>query len=128
MPEIIRVKETSQLFLTKQGLPKKEFLLDINQICNALGKPIPENQPYRTYYRGGAVSVMSKVKKNFYKHHILFINPKIDGVVYYGFSSDLEKINNCINRVEKVVKSYKVIEKKAKTLSKDQKYFPSLFS
>ena len=118
--ETISLKETRPLFLTKEGMPRKERLLTIEEICNELDKPISDDSIERAYQLQFARSVMSALKKFFREHHIIFIAPKIEGEIYYGFSSKPELIENYIDRVHKIALSYRHIENEVKMIANGQ--------
>jgi hypothetical protein len=118
--ETIKLKETRPLFLTKQGLPRKECLLTLDEICEELGKPISDDPVERAYQLQFARSIMSSLKRFFYQHHILFVAPRIEGIVYYGFTNDAELIENYKLRVHALMLSYRRIENEVKQIESGQ--------
>jgi len=118
--ETISVKETRPLFLTKDGMPRKEQLMTIHEVCDELGKPISDDRVERNYQMSIARAVMSALKKFFRAHHIVFIAPKIEDTVYYGFSGDKELMENYISRVHKMALSYRRIESDVKMIATGQ--------
>lgn len=92
--ETIKLKETRPLFLTKQGMPRKECLMTIDEICDELGKSISDNPIERHYQLQFARSVLSALKRWFHQHHAFFIAPRIEGQVYYGFTNDDRLVEN----------------------------------
>jgi len=112
----IKSKETRGLFLTKKNMPKKEYLLSLEQIFEELKKPLPESSVERHYASSVNRSVVLGVKRYFHEHHIMFICPRIDGVVRYGFSQDIGKIDNYMDRLKKITKSHATVESGVKVL------------
>lgn len=118
--ETIKLKETRPLFLTKQGVPRKEQLMTIDEVCDELGKPLSDDPVQRAYQLNFARSVMSALKKFFHKHHILFVAPRIEGTVYYGFTHDPELIENYKRRVHGLMLAYRRIESNVKQIEAGQ--------
>jgi len=118
--ETIKLTEAREIFLTKAGMPRKECMLTIDDVCDILDKPISEDKLERMYQLNVARSVMSGLKKFFRQHHILFVNPRIEKTVYYGFTSDEGMINNSIDRAHKMAIAYKAIEKSAAMIASGQ--------
>ena len=118
--ETISVKEARPLFLTKDGMPRKEKLLTIEQVFDELEKPISTDTAERSYQLSVAYAVMGALKKFFKAHHIIFIAPKIEDKVYYGFSGDEQLVENYISRVHAAALSYRRLENDVKMLSTGQ--------
>ena len=119
--ETISLREARPLFLTKEGMPRKEYLRKLTEICEELGKPISEDiKIERAYQRSIALSVMSATGKFFREHHIFFICPKIEGEVYYGFSSNQEYVDNYLSRIHERALSSRRIESDVKMISTGQ--------
>jgi hypothetical protein len=117
---VISVPDARLLFLGKDGLPKMECLYTLDNICERLGKPIPEEQPWHSYVRNFDTAVMGAVKKYFIARHTLFIAPKIETTVYYGFSKKQDMVENYMSRLNGFAKSYKTIERKTKLIAEGQ--------
>lgn len=123
--ETISVKEARPLFLTRDGMPRKECLLLIEEICAELHKPLSGDPVKRAYQLQFARSVMSAIKKYFHEHHVGFIAPRIEGKdgthrVYYGFSGDQKLVENYIERIHRHALSYRRIENEMKLISTGQ--------
>jgi hypothetical protein len=118
--ETINVRETRPLFLTKEGMPRKERLMTIEEACEELDKPISEDPIKRNYQLRTAYAVMGALKKFFREHHIQFIAPRIEGKTYYGFSGDPQLVENYISQVHKLALSYRRIENDVKMISAGQ--------
>lgn len=125
--ETIKLKETRPLFLTKQNIPRKECLLTIDDICDELGKPLSSDPIERSYQHRFALSVVSALKKFFHQHHILFVAPRIEGTVYYGFTNDPKLIENYRNRLHNLALSYRRIENEVKQIESGQMELTSAF-
>lgn len=118
--ELIKSKETRDLFLTKAGMPKKNYLVNMDQICEALGKPMPVSGPERYYARVVNGNVVRDTRKYFHSHHIMFIAPKIEGTVFYGFSTNQAHLDNYMERLKNKTKSHAIIESVAKSICNGQ--------
>lgn len=116
--ETIKAKETRNLFLTKSMMPKKNYLLTMEEICDELGKPLPLDKAQRFYIRAINQNVIRDTRKYFHEHHIMFIAPRINGTVYYGFSSNEKHIDNYMERLKNKTKSHAIIEGVAKQIIK----------
>jgi len=118
--ETIKLKEVRPLFVTKQGLPRKEVLLTVQMICNETGKSLSSDLYERSYQLHLARSVMSALRKSFHEHHAIFIAPEIEGEVYYGFSGNLKLQENYFSRVHKIMLAYRRIENDVKQIASGQ--------
>lgn len=96
----ISVKETTPLYLTKDGLPRKERLLSLDDVHEALEKNYSDDPIERYYQKNIGAAVMSALGKKMRAHNIVWITPKIGGTVYYGLSCDEEKRQNSLNRCD----------------------------
>ncbi|MFA5379015.1 MAG: hypothetical protein WC455_24890 [Dehalococcoidia bacterium] len=114
----IGLEETRALFFDKRyGLPKIDCLMSIDQICEKLNKPIPLSNPERHLIMGVDLAVVGHLKKSLHKRHLLFVAPRIDGTVLYGFTSDPLKVDNYIERIKCSARAYKEIERLVKQLA-----------
>lgn len=118
--ETIKLTEARELYLSDSGLPPAEMLMTIDQVCDELGKPISNDRYERQYQLNLARTVMSALKRDFGKHHILFVAPKIGGKVHYGFTNDPELIENYISRIHKLALTYRRLESQVKQISSGQ--------
>jgi hypothetical protein len=121
--ETIKAKETRNLFLTKNGMPKKNILMTLEEICENLGKPLPQDKIERFYVRAINTSCVRDTRKYFHEHHIMFIAPRINGAVYYGFSTNQKLLDNYSERLSKKTKSHALIERQAKSIMSGQLEF-----
>lgn len=118
--ELIRSAETRNLFLTKAGMPKKNYLVSLEQICDALGKTLPESGMERYYASGMNRHVVRDTRRYFHNHHIMFIAPRIEGTVYYGFSTNQAHLDNYMERLKQKTKTHAIIEGVAKQIAHGQ--------
>lgn len=118
--ETIKAKEVRELFLNKNGMPKKDCLMSMDQVCEALAKPVPQSGPERYYVRAVNHSVMTNTRKYFHNHHIMFIAPKIGATVLYGFSRKQAYIDNYMERLHGKTKTHAVIEGTFKHIANGQ--------
>lgn len=114
--QTIKASETRNLFLTRNGMPKKNYLVSMEQICEALGKPMPESGHERYYARIVNGNVIRDTRKYFHSHHIMFIAPRIEGLVYYGFSTKQAHVDNYMERLNNKTKQHAIIESVAKSI------------
>jgi len=116
----VTLKEVTPLFITKKGMPYKEKLMTLREICEECSKPLPErtraNASEYQYLQQLALSVLSALKKQFYEHHCFFVAPNIDGIIHYGFTSDMELIDNYCARVHVRMIGYKALEQTVQSL------------
>jgi len=112
----ISVKEATPLYLTKDGLPRKERLLSLDDVHEALEKNYSPDPIERYYQRNIGAAVMSALGRKMRAHNIVWITPKIGGVVYYGLSCDEEKRQNSIGRCDERRKAYTRIANQQRAL------------
>jgi len=96
----ISVKEATPLYLTRDGLPRKERLLSLDDVHEALEKSYSSDPIERYYQKNIGAAVMSALGRKMRAHNIVWITPRIDGVVYYGLSGDEEKRQNSLSRCD----------------------------
>lgn len=118
--ETISIKEVRPLYLTKEGMPRKELLMTIEEAFEKLEKPLSTNPVERSYQLRCGYAVMSALKKFFREHHIIFIAPKTDGKVFYGFSNNQAFIDNYLTRVHEFALQYRRIENDLKMIDAGQ--------
>lgn len=112
----LTVKETLPLYLTKDGLPRKERLLSLDDVHEALEINYSHNPLERRYQRNFGISVMSALGKKMRAHNVVWISPIIEGVIYYGVSQDQEKRENSLHRCEERRKAFTRIENQHRAL------------
>jgi hypothetical protein len=94
------MKEVVPLYLTKDGLPRKECLLSLDDVHDALEISYSDDPIERFYQRNLGISVMSALGKKMRAHNIIWITPEIENKVtkkkevLYGLSQDEEKRQN----------------------------------
>jgi len=98
--DIPKVKKVKPTFYCKNGMPRKDVLLNAFEVAERAGYHIPSEPIKKSYFMQRLYAVLYAIKKQAIEHNILFITPKLGRLVYYGFSKDMDKIENSGNRVE----------------------------
>jgi len=98
--DIPKVKKVKPTFYRNDGMPRKDILLNAFEAAEKAGYKIPNGKEEKYYFMQMMYAVLHSIKKQALEHSILFITPKIGKYVYYGFSKDIDKIENSGNRVE----------------------------
>lgn len=98
--DIPKTKEVKPIFYCKNGMPRKDILLNAFEVATRAGYTIPTKAIEKQYFMQRMYLVLYAIKKQAIEHNILFITPKLGRFVYYGFSKDIDKIENSGNRVE----------------------------
>ena len=124
--ETIKFKEIKKLFLTKDGLPRRECLHTVRGLHQELDVPLSDNPILRSYQMHYGCSAVGALRRFFRNHNCLFIDPKIDGEVYHGFSQDEDKQINSFNRFNKFRRAMIASTNKHKQLMAGQLEFESL--
>ena len=109
-------KKSRNLFINKNGLPKKEKLMSNEEIIKEFEKlPTLEEDPYkRCYLLNRYGSLMNYIGNHFRNHSMVFIQPKIKGQRKYGFSENEDYRKQyyieCKQREERQIEKRKQID------------------
>jgi len=98
--DIPKVKKVKPVFYCKNGMPRKDVLLNAFEAAEQAKYSIPSDSIKKSYFMQRMYAVLCAIKKQAIEHNILFITPKLGRFVYYGFSKDIDKIENSGTRVE----------------------------
>ncbi len=97
----ITVKNIRPLWLTKDGMPKKECLIDVLGVFEKKRIALTGSKGDKYYAKQLCNSVIYAIKKYFRSHNVNWIDTKIGNKVYHGFSKKKEYIENSILRSKK---------------------------
>lgn len=98
--ELPKLRLIRTLFLTKPGLPKKEYLKEVDEIFDELHIELSQDPFKERYQRHVMYAVLSALRKYFRQHHVLFLAVERGDRIYYGFTQDEDTQRNSIERLE----------------------------
>lgn len=116
----ITVKNIRPLWQNKNGMPKKECLLNIPEILKNIGIKLTGSKADKAYSKALCNSVVHAVRTYFKEHNVNWIDPKIGKKVYHGFSKKKEYIEDSLLRSKGRMKVTKISFSKHKELSDTQ--------
>ncbi|HEY0088088.1 MAG TPA: hypothetical protein VGB37_04550 [Candidatus Lokiarchaeia archaeon] len=120
----ITVKKIRTIFFDKNtGLPKKECLKDIIDLCKILKINIDSmNPPERSYTINLLNAYIKAIRDICREHHINWLDIKLNGMKYvkHGFSQNPELIENNLLRVKTRMIQHKEIYKQVKEIINKQ--------
>lgn len=119
--KIASVKEIKRLYVTKEGLPKKECLLSRDEVNKQPGIKIPEDIPIASYVNQRTSITLNQTGKYFKGHHCNWITPKIGKFVYYGFTKNEDHLDNSDMRFRARLNVARRLHGQQATLISDQK-------
>ncbi len=97
----ISVKNFRGVFSLKNGLPKKEILLNKTEVYKKAKIKLSNKDIERKYQDCLFHTAMSNLNKSYRKHHCNFLRVLINDVLHYGFSSDYDLIQENEQRYKK---------------------------
>ena len=92
--EIIAIGDIRRLYVTKEGLPKKELLLSRDDVMEKVGVYVPQDDMQSAHVRNRTSIALSQTGKYFKGHNCNWVTPKIGKRVYYGFTKNEDYMDN----------------------------------
>ena len=97
----ITVKNVRPQFYTKEGRPKKEHLVTVEEALKNAGVFLSKEKFEKYYQKNIAYSVLTAIKKDAHAHSEGFVVPKFKGVhARYGFTKNVDYHQNYMLRTE----------------------------
>ena len=118
--EEITVNNVKPMFLTRDGLPKKECLKCNDDIMNELDRKISAEK-YKKHYENNLINAVNTALRKFFRNnHMDWVDVKIGKIVYHGFTKDEDKIKNSLQRQFQRMKRAGITFTKSKNIAQSQ--------
>jgi len=102
MSQFANVDDIRKLFVTKKGMPKKEFLITTTELIENFISDFEEKEKYEKFYiRSIFNSYISYCRNYFRDHNCNWVDPKVEGEIKHGFTKNQSFIELSYNRTEK---------------------------